>query len=247
MRKKVVWLGAFLVKILLAPLGAFAEDTLRLYYFERVPYIEVSRGEVMGLTATPVARALKAAGIDFDWREMPFKRQLATIKENKERACGVGWFKNAVREEFARFSISVYQDKPTIVIGRKDDLRISKAHSLVALLKNRELSLLVKDSFSYGKYIDRLLITEKPEKAVVVGSSNLEMLEMILGKRADYFFAAEEEAEIMIESSGFAKGQFTLHRFLNEPYGNHRYLACSMAVPVEIIDRFNKALQALAP
>ena len=55
-------------------------------------------------TATSVLEAFDKAGIPFQWKKMPFKRQLITIKANKNMACGIGAFKNPEREAYAHFS-----------------------------------------------------------------------------------------------------------------------------------------------
>lgn len=222
---------------------AYAQTPIQIFYDERIPYaLTDESGNVHGLTATPVAEAFQTANIQIEWKRMPFKRQLATIKANKKKACGIGWFKNPEREVFARFSDPLYQDRPTIIVTKKGN-NIFERHSKIAkLLQDDSVKLLVKDGFSYGKYLDELIEQEQPTKLVVVGSSNLEMLKLILSERADYFFTAEEEAEEMINSTGFGKAQFELHRPIDMPAGNKRYLACSKQVTPVIIDQINQAL-----
>jgi len=220
-----------------------AQSTIELYYYERVPYaVADNQGEVSGLCATPAAKAFKKAGIPFQWKKMPFKRQVATIKYNKKMACGIGWFKNPEREEFARFTDAIYQDKPAITISRKGNKSLEKNSRLNTLLKDRNVKLLVKDGFSYGAYIDGLI--EKYNPAVVVATgTNIQMLQMILAGRADYFFTSVEEAEHMIKSAGYGVSQFQLHHYSDMPAGNRRYITCSEQVTPETIDLLNRALK----
>lgn len=223
---------------------AQAQTPIQVYYAERIPYaISDQKGGIEGLTASPVARAFQTANIPFEWKKMPFKRQLITIKANKKKACGIGWFKNPERKEFARFSDAIYQDRPTIIIARKGNIAFDGHHTIKDLFKDNSIKLLVKDGFSYGKYLDELIEKEQPSKILVVGSSNLEMLQIILSGRADYFFAAEEEAEQMITSAGLSTSQFDLLSLNDMPAGNARYLACSKQVPTKIIEQFNQALR----
>jgi polar amino acid transport system substrate-binding protein len=224
--------------------NAPAQNLLQLYYDERIPYAEMNEnGIVRGLTATPTAAAFEATDIPFIWKKMPFKRQLATIKANRKKACGIGWFKNPEREEFARFSAPIYQDKPTIVISRKGSEFLSHHSTVASLLSDTRIKLLLKDGFSYGSYLDAMIEQHQPDKLMVVGSSNLEMLKVLLSGRADYFFAAEEEAEEIIKSGGYTMSQFELQRFNGMPAGNNRYLACSQQVSPEMIERFNQSLK----
>lgn len=236
-------LSIFLIVIVCR--AAQAQPPIQVYYDERIPYaISDQKGDVQGLTASPVAGAFQTANIPFEWKRMPFKRQLMTIKANKKKVCGIGWFKNTEREIFARFSDPIYQDRPTIIVTKTGNNIFERHNKIAKLLQDDSVKLLVKDGFSYGKYLDEMIEQEQPTKLVVVGSSNLEMLQLILSGRADYFFTAEEEAREMIKSSGFGKNQFKIHRLVDMPSGNSRYLACSKQVPPVMIDQINQALGA---
>jgi uncharacterized protein (TIGR02285 family) len=224
--------------ILCAPVNA--ADVVPVYYEERTPYAVTSvDGRVTGLTATPVTEAFNGAEIGFEWKKMPFKRQLQTIKYNKKKACGIGWFKKPEREEFAIFSAPIYQDKPSITISKQGNTSVAKHKNAEDLLKEKNLKLLVKDGFSYGTYIDELIERHNPKRVVAVGSSNLQMLQMIMSGRADYFFVSEEEAEEIITSADYSLQDFQRQRYMDMPPGNKRYIACSQQITQEIVDRLN--------
>ena len=221
-----------------------AEDRILIYYYDRVPYaVTDAKGGVTGLCATPAEEAFTQAGIPFQWKKMPFKRQLQTIKFNKQMGCGIGWFKNPEREKFARFTDVLYQDQPAVTIGKKGNDALSQHKDLIRLLADRNLMLLVKDGFSYGAYIDDLIQKLAPQKLSVVGTSNVQMLQMILSGRADYYFISQEEAESIILKAGYEMSQFRLHRYADMPPGNRRYIACSMQVPAETVDLINRELK----
>jgi uncharacterized protein (TIGR02285 family) len=242
-----------------------AESPIQLYYYDRAPYaVTDTQGEVSGLCAAPAASAFKQAGIPFQWKKMPFKRQLVTIKHNKKKACGIGWFKNrqlvtikhnkkkacgigwfknTERESFARFTDSIYQDKPAVTISKKGNKALDQHRDLKSLFVDKKIKLLVKDGFSYGTYIDELINSYDPKIVSVVNSTNVEMLQMILSGRADYFFISEEEAEHIIAAAGYEMSQFQLQHFDDMPAGNRRYIACSQQVSPEIIDLLNRALK----
>ena len=220
-----------------------AENPIQLYYYERIPYaVKNNQSEVSGLCATPAANAFKQAGIPFQWKKMPFKRQLVTIKHNKKKACGIGWFKKPEREAFARFTDSIYQDKPAVIISKKGNNALEQHRDLISLFEDKKVKLLVKDAFSYGAYVDELINNYNPEIVSVVTSTNVQMLRMILSDRADYFFISEEEAEHIILSAKYKMSQFQLQHFADMPAGNHRYIACSQQVSTEIVDLLNRAL-----
>ncbi len=220
------------------------ENLILLYYYDRAPYsMTDTQGEVSGLTATPAANAFNQAGIPFQWKKMPFKRQLVTIKHNNKRACGIGWFKNTERESFVRFTDPIYQDKPAVTISKKGNDALKKHRDLKSLFEDKQIKLLVKDGFSYGAYIDELISNYDPAIVSVVTSTNVQMLQMILSGRADYFFISEEEAEHIIVSAGYEMSQFQLQHFDDMPAGNHRYIACSRQVSPETVDLLNRALK----
>jgi polar amino acid transport system substrate-binding protein len=221
-----------------------AENPIQLYYYERAPYaVTDNQGKVSGLCATPAANAFKQAGIPFQWKKMPFKRQLVTIKHNKQLACGIGWFKNSEREKFAHFTDEIYQDQPAITISKKGNNALEQHRELITLLKDKQIRLLVKDGFSYGVYIDALIKKYNPETVVVATSTNIQMLQMILAGRADYYFTSEEEAEHIIMNAGYEVSQFQLQHYSDMPAGNRRYITCSQQVSPEIIDLLNRALK----
>ena len=220
-----------------------AEDVIQVYYEERTPYaVTGPQGDVSGLTATPTKNAFRQAGINFQWKKMPFKRQLQTIKYNKKIACGIGWFKKSEREEFALFTNVIYQDRPSITISKHGHDIVAKHDNVAGLLNDESLKLLVKDDFSYGSYVDALIDKYAPERVVAVGSNNVQMLQMVQSGRADYFFVSEEEAEEIITSSGHQLDQFQRQHYSDMPAGNKRYIACSQQVTKEKVDLLNQAL-----
>ena len=220
-----------------------AEDIIQVYYEERTPYaVTGPQGDVSGLTATPTENAFRHAGINFQWKKMPFKRQLQTIKYNKKIACGIGWFKKPEREAFALFTNVIYQDRPSITISKQGNEIVAKHDDVSGLLNDKSLKLLVKDDFSYGSYIDALIDRYAPERVVVGGSNNIQMLQMLLSGRADYFFVSEEEAEELITSAGQQLDRFQTQHYSDMPAGNKRYIACSQQVTEEKVELLNQAL-----
>ncbi|SFV17391.1 hypothetical protein [Pseudoduganella namucuonensis] len=103
------------------PAGAsLAEDGITVYYNDRPPYLMLGKdGSVHGLTATPALQAFQAAGIATIWQRAPTNRQLVLLQEGGRR-CAVGWFRNAARERFARFSKAIYRDLPPVALARAD-------------------------------------------------------------------------------------------------------------------------------
>jgi hypothetical protein len=78
---------------------------------------------------------------------------------------------------------------------------------------------------------------------VVATGTNIQMLQMILANRADYFFTSEEEVDYMIQSAGYDISRFQKQHHSDMPAGNRRYITCSQQVSQETIDLLNRALK----
>ncbi|MES2036792.1 MAG: transporter substrate-binding domain-containing protein [Pseudomonadota bacterium] len=231
---------AFLICLLTASSSALsAGGKFVIAYNERPPYlISNADGTVSGLTATPVARAFKNAGIEYVWEKEPTNRQLQNIKENLGFYCAVGWFKNPEREKFAKFTKAIYRDNASILIA-DTDFKMQNDSLLSEILSRRNIRILVKSQYSYGQYIDALISKFKPA-LVQTTAENISMIRMIKANRADFMFIAEEEAAYSIELAGFTLSELQLIHLRDMPEGEKRYLMCNKNVPDEIIEKLNK-------
>ncbi|MBF0260044.1 MAG: transporter substrate-binding domain-containing protein, partial [Desulfamplus sp.] len=212
------------------------------HYTERPPYYVTGTFDVYGLCADPAKEVFRQAKIPFKWEKTPAKRQLEILKTNRSRDCLLGWFKNPEREIFAKYSLPIYQDKPTIVLSMAANPKKFVCYRPIAeLLSNRNVTLLVKSSYSYGQFIDNMITALNPQR-VVTTSENIGMLKMIVLGHADYFFISEEEATELTVTSGLPKKDFNFIKFSDMPQGNRRYLMFSRNIEDEVIDKINSAI-----
>ena len=218
---------------------------IMVHYHQRSPYYIRDEDGVHGLCMDPVIKAFETSGLAFQLVETPAKRQLKIIEQNKGRDCIVGWFKIPDREKIGKFTLPIYQDKPMIALAGKHAGLPGKYDSVETILKNRDLTLLRKDGYSYGGFLDEKIDDFKPRQEMTT-AENLSMLKMIHSRRADYFFITKEEAKNLLELSGFPLSDFQLVVFSDIPKGNKRYLLCSRQVGDEVIEKLNAALGASA-
>jgi len=230
----------FILLLILTSTYMSAEERIRIHYNERPPYLmTVTSGLVMGLTADVARNAFQNAGIPHYWMKTPSKRQMKILRENKGKDCLVGWFKNDEREKFAKYTKAIYQNKPTIGLALFSNTDIESGYSIEKVLENKDLVLLKKSGYSYGKYIDSAIEKYKPNSYTVT-VENINMLMMLNFDRADYFFTTEEEMQGLIKSAGFSLGDYKTIRFKNMPKGNKRYILCSKKVRNRTIEKLNK-------
>lgn len=217
-------------------------DVITIHYHERPPYYSTGPLGVYGICSNPAKLAFEKAGIQFHWEKTPASRQLDILKANKSKDCLIGWFKNSEREKYAKYTQFIYQDKPTIALARADNFNIRSGRLLEEAFKNDRLTLLRKNGYSYGPFIDTKISEFKPNQ-MMTNSENLGMLKMIHARRADYFFISEEEAIVLTASSGLLETEFKFIKFNNVPEGNKRYLLFSKQVEDEVIKKINAAIQ----
>lgn len=222
--------------------AAAGEQPISVHYNTRVPYAYVERGEVRGLMAEPVARALKTAKLSFNWVETPFSRQMATIKGNTGANCMIGVFKKPGRERIGRYSAPVYQDHPQILLVRADDeAGFLRFPSLRAAITEGQFRLLIKESYSYGPGFDALLLARKGPTEHVY-DENGQMLRMLAESMTDALIMAPEEANALIRHRELKPERFAYIRYPDTPAGEWRHLFCSFKVAQSVLDRFNQSL-----
>lgn len=221
--------------------GARDAEPLKVLYNERPPYMVAKDGEVTGLTADAAAYALRKAGIPFQWVEIPSARQLFMLQENQERLAALGWYRNPERERFAKFSTPLYQDRQIAVLARKDNTKVAAVDSVAHLLGDRQLTLLAKAGYSYGRFLDEQIAAFQPQ-VMRVTVENLSMIRMVGARRADYMFIAPEEADATLPHSGVPPSAFRLITLPDMPAGEKRHLMFSLRVDDETIRRINHYL-----
>ena len=233
--------ASFIFCVLCLPAASWAEDKITLYYNDRPPYLVPSAdGRPTGLTATPAANAFRLAGISVIWSKLPSNRQLLMIKDNSEMGCAIGWFKNPEREQFAKFTKAIYRDLPTVALAN-NNFKIEDGARLEQVLATTGVRVLTKQNYSYGPFIDRLLVSFN-HAVIRTANENSAMVEMIRLNRADFMFVAEEEEKYFMENAGQNIKEFHLIKFTDMPLGEERYLMCTKQVPDEIINKLNNAI-----
>ncbi len=223
------------------PAAATKETTITVHYNERPPYLVTTENGVTGLTGDPVTIAFEKGGVPYRWQQTPTKRQIYILQQNSGQDCVVAWFKNAERETFAKFTLPVYQDKAQIALARADNEKIPTSGSIDEFFSNPELTLLVKDGYSYGDFIDKKIQTIQPDQ-IVTTNENSGMLKMIHAGHADYMLIAPEEADGLIRTSSFYEEDFKKIYFTNIVAGENRYILCSFQVDDAVINRLNEAI-----
>ncbi|MDM8536942.1 transporter substrate-binding domain-containing protein [Desulfobacterales bacterium HSG17] len=217
--------------------------SLPIYYNERPPFFFTNKNEIaQGIVIERVKTVFDKAGVSYKFGSFPPNRLLIKLKKNNERFCTIGWYKNEERQKFAKYSDYIYQNKSRIALASSNNNKIKSGNALAEVFMNRDLFLLVKDGFSYGKFIDDKITKYEPAMKKVF-LDNIKLLKLLKLKRADYFFTFEEEADVLIPKAGFRKADFKYVHFSNMPSGLKRYILYSKKVEDDLIKKIDEAIK----
>jgi uncharacterized protein (TIGR02285 family) len=234
-------ISAMLSLFLLLPSFARAEPPLKLQIVELPPYMIVnSATSVSGLVVEPTMQALKKAGIAYEWEVIPAVRQLLRIKNNQERICSVGWYKTPTRELFAKFSRPIVADSGFVAFAN-NDYNPPAGVPIDDVLGDSKVTVLVKNGFVHGEYLDAKLQAMKARSEAVFVDMPL-IFKMIEAGRGQITFAPLAEIQYYEELGVISKDHYHVITFKEIPSGFHRYLMCSLKVEDDIINKFNNAL-----
>ena len=219
-------------------------ETVVLHYHERPPYSYTVDGKAAGILVEPVELAFRRAGIPFRWQLTPASRQLKIIEDNRGYDGILGWFRNPARETIGRFSHFVYQDNPPVVVFRSDDGRAESFSSIDELFSDRTLVLAVKNSYSYGTYIDgKIQMYNPPIDAV--STVNLQIIQRILLGRGNYFFIAPEELDYLFQLPEIQRDAFRVLSLPDIPEGEKRYVIFSFRVDPDLVETIDRELEKI--
>jgi polar amino acid transport system substrate-binding protein len=224
---------------------AATSQTPTLHYRDRPSYSsQAAEGDITGLVATPAGRALRHAGVAFEWALKPSQRQLPLIQQHGGLHCGIGWFQTESRVALGKFSLPLYRDEPFAALAGPGVLPQVKT-PVAAAMRAAPGSLLVKEGHSYGPQFDALIAsaTAPPMRS---RAEVPQLLRMVAAGRAGWMIVTPEEAQGLLAGVGPKAADLQLVRFSDALPGQTRHLYCNRAVPDTWLARIDQALSALA-
>jgi len=222
-----------------------AAEDLDIMYHERAPYYVTTTHGVGGVIGERARRIFSKAQISTSYRRVPASRQLKEIEWNQHKTCALGWFKKPEREAFAKFTGSIYQDKPLVLLVRRSESKTDGITSLAQLRNRPGLRMGTKLGYSYGPVLDNL-VNKLGANVITTTQDNAGLARMLLGKRFDFFIAAAEEAQGILDQTDGANDNARIVPLSDSPPGNRRYIICSKRVDDVLIERLNTAINALS-
>lgn len=227
---------------------ATAAEPLTVSYFERPPYYYTDTvGEPGGFLLERTRNILRQAGVEAKFLALTPYQILYVLRHAMVPHCSIGWFKNAQREQFAKFSEPIYRNRDLMLLTTKAQLpRFSDLKTLRAIFSDRHLTMARMGGFSYGSYVDDLLEKLTPKTLFLAGEQGC-LLRAVAAQRASYMLVAPEEIDTLIGLTGLSAGAVVAIPLADVPAGNLRYLMCNRAVTDETLERLNQAIDKLYP
>ncbi|WP_457392264.1 substrate-binding periplasmic protein [Roseateles sp. P5_E1] len=222
-------------------------EPLAIEYRDKPPYSYTVDGKPAGFLMERTAKLLKRAGIEARYAEVPIRRTLQNLQANLAALCSPGLYKNPEREAFARFSLPIHRDRPHVVLAHASVAAQIRAIPRVAqLFADASLQPGVLDGVSYGPQLDQFLATaaKPPLRAQL---APLQLARMVGVRRADYMLIDEEDLNWLRKDPEFAPLPLVRVEFADMPRGELRYLACSLQVKSQTLDKLNQAIRELPP
>ena len=106
--------------------------------------------------------------------------------------------------------------------------------------------LLTKQGYSYGHWLDRQMLYARPHlRSISTVLENHGMAKMIAANRADYMFTPMEEGRNLLAREDLKGKGLVLAPLSDMPEGETRHIVCSRKVPVEVMQRLDRAIDAL--
>ena len=217
---------------------SISEEPIPVLIYDRPPYyVRQADGNFAGLVGAPVAQAFERAGIPFVWTTALFHTHLEEIRSDDRPVCAAGWFKTEEREEYARFTIPVYQDQPLVVVGRLDNSRLW-ALTFEEMISRPNVEMLAPIDFSFGVEIDRM-IEDSDLRVRRVATDAERNLKRILEGFEDFLLISPEELSVTIARVRGSE-QLLQRSFADIQPGSTRHIVCSLSVWHSQVSVFEK-------
>jgi polar amino acid transport system substrate-binding protein len=213
---------------------------LTVYFSERPPFtiVDGQRGILLDLTKV----VLTAAGVRARFIELPPDRILELLRSGQPNALGVGWFRTPEREQWGRFSVPLYQDRPLVaLINARAAATLANPVRLEALLGSG-LTLGLQSGASLGAVLDRRIraLGLVPLETMVDVD---QLVKMVWAGRMDYTLMSEDEALYQFDHDTTLSGGVVLTH-LSEPLsGNQRHFLYSASFDPSLAARIDSAIE----
>ena len=223
---------------------AFSSEKVKMFYFERPPYYMTVNQQPQGLILGPALEKLaEAPNLTIKPTSMNSSAIIPRLKHNAAKECSIGWFKNPEWEKWLKFSKSIYQDKPLVMVTSSDKrAKFSQIKTIQDLFENKALVWGKTKNFSYGAYTDSLAAKKQPKIKLLTKQKNLLKVLALKTEVIDYILMAPEEIPYILSKFEISEKEIFTQSLTDIPKGNKRYIVCTKMVPDKVMAQFSEKL-----
>lgn len=234
--------GALLAMLVCS--SAVAAEPLLVTFIDKPPYYYAdASGEARGFLVERTRQILGEAKIEVSFEARPASRVLHEIRTESRVSCSIGWFRNAERETFARFSRPIYHDRPLLgVVQRAHAAEFPSPHSIAALAASG-VRIGSVAGFSHGEAVDRALA--RMATPVDLAPAPAQNLSKLLAGRVDLALFNSEELDHLIVVTPGVSSRLARIEFSDVPPGSARHLMCSRHIAPGLLERIDAAISRL--
>lgn len=220
-------------------------DVLPVTYFPWPPYIYDGPE---GPTGPHVLRFLKItdkAALKVSWLRTTVEGETKMLNQGRRAFCSTGKLYNQARAKLWQFLPYAFALAPKSIILTRPDKhqQVSSHRSFEDLLKNASLTGALLGGATYGQDADDYLATG-PAWIVRTGTSDVQLINMVLAGRADYAAVQEMQWSIAQARTPAATSLVQADTMIALP-AQPIFLACSRNVPAGTMTRLENALKQL--
>jgi len=113
-------------------------------YSDLEPYVIAKNNSVSGFLADYLNTVAKETQIKAIWQNVPWNRQLPTLRRNLPNVCAVGLVKTPERLTYMRFTETIGKDEAFILMASKNRPKMLAHKSFRAVLNDPDLSVCPK-------------------------------------------------------------------------------------------------------
>ena len=223
------------------PVPSRAQEATVLW-FPKEPLYRMVDGRPGGLLLPLAERILKEAGLEPKFVRMPLRRVLLTLRDGgRPDVLGLGWYYTPERAEWLRYSLPIYRDAQLVALVRREDCRRYEAFGSFAELSAAPmLRVGVVDGYSYGPYLDGVLLDQGTRR--VMAGEDGQLCGMLNARRCDCIIGPQRHLEEDLLGRELPLERFAFLNYPDMPKGEPRYLVFTRETSEQTMERVNAAI-----
>lgn len=215
------------------------QGDLLFMYSDHEPYVIATETGLSGFLVDYINQVATDASITPHWNNVPWEKQLPTLKRNPENVCAVTLFKTPEREVYLRFTAAVGSNGSFVLVSVKNNQSLLDHTSFSDVIEDPALSPVLQSQTVYNAYIDDLLAGKDFPK---IDGSIQRIARSLVSGTHDYFILANVRAKAFFERRNFSDKLAVYDHYSDLTEETFYYIGCSLSTDDAVFKRLNDAI-----